>query len=372
MYSAFVAFTATIFSAAPPAAQAFATGIAGTFCLSPDGKRLALGCWEIWDVPGRRRLFQGRIRGEHGMAFSPDNKFFAVAGNYSHFHVIDARTGKLHWDLTLEGHGDTVVKHLEFTPGGHLVSSSANGLLRVWDVQGKKPVAMFCFPSRLMYDQAGQDEFLRAWHALAGPKVLPGNVKTFIKFDKKIDWFGNFTLSPDGKAVAVPVGTAEVLLIELATGTILKTLKTGQEATNSVRFSPDGTTLAVGGGGDYFEKPWKGTIELWDVATGKRLRGWKAHRHSVLHMAFSPDGKVLASGGTVDGVRVWNTATGGQLYRLHERPRGDAEDSRSLGVAFLPDGKALLTLEQTDREYDAVVTFWEPATGKRIPQLMGR
>ncbi|MBY0231097.1 MAG: hypothetical protein K2W96_17570 [Gemmataceae bacterium] len=325
----------------------------------------------VWDVPGRKRLFDVKKHVPEDMCFSPDGKFLAVVGNYAAFHVYDDK-GKEYWNLTLGGHGDTIVSHVEFTPDSRLmVASSKNGMLRVWDVKKKKPVALFCFPSPLEHDQAVQDGYLRAARALAGKGKNPDGVEAFVVFKTAIEYFGNFTLSPDGKTVAVPLQNSDVLLIELASGKILKTLTTKQKHAFSVRYSADGKMLAIGGGGEFDDDGWLGTIELWDVAKGKRVRSWKAHRHTVLHMAFSPDGKILASGGTVDCVRVWDAATGKPMYRLHEKIEGTS-DARCLGVAFLPDGKALLTLPVVRLGDNSPVHFWEPATGKRLPQPLAR
>lgn len=376
MHPALVLALGAAFSVAPTAAavthkHAFSGGYCSAFCVSADGKRLAMDCWTVWDVPARKPLFSGRTRGAHGMAFSPDGKFLAVAGDYSEFFVYHAADGKLHWDLTLEGHGDTILQHVEFTADSRLmVSSSCNGMLRVWDVRVKKPVALFCFPVEGMHEQAGQDEYLRAWRTLAGKKSPPGGVETFVAHKTRLERLDQFAISPDGKTLALPTGHADVLLIELSTGKVVKRLETTQNCTFSVRFSPDGKRLAVGGGASD-DEPWLGTLELWDVVGGKRIRGWKGHHHTVLKMAFSPDGNILATGGVTDGVRVWEVSTGKQLYRLHER-NNRSKDSRILGVAFLPDGKALLTLPWGRLDDEAGVHFWVPATGKRIPQPLGK
>ncbi|MBY0230183.1 MAG: hypothetical protein K2W96_12950 [Gemmataceae bacterium] len=51
----------------------------------------------------------------------------------------------------------------------------------------------------------------------------------------------------------------------------------------------------------------------------------------------------------------------------------DGGGLRIQNLAFLPDGKALLTLpESTGLKESYPVCFWEPATGKRIPQPLAR
>jgi WD40 repeat protein/serine/threonine protein kinase len=68
-------------------------------------------------------------------------------------------------------------------------------------------------------------------------------------------------------------------------------------------FSPDGTTLAVGG-----DDGNRGAVKLWDVATCK-LRAELVDNEDTVHGAeFSPDGVFLAVGSAEGLVRVWRLA----------------------------------------------------------------
>ncbi|NDJ75075.1 MAG: WD40 repeat domain-containing protein [Chloroflexi bacterium] len=97
---------------------------------------------------------------------------------------------------------------------------------------------------------------------------------------------------------------------------------------NALVWSPDGTVLAVAG-----------TPEIWlyDVqdleAAPQRLRG---HGSAVRSLAFNPDGTLLASASWDATVRLWDTATGGELLVLEppviepvapEQPAGEEADA---------------------------------------------
>jgi WD40 repeat protein len=59
-----------------------------------------------------------------------------------------------------------------------------------------------------------------------------------------------------------------------------------RQVINTIAFSPDGQTLAIGIAQD---------VHLWDVNTGKHLSILKGHSGLIRRIAFSPDGKTLAS-----------------------------------------------------------------------------
>src|SRR5262249_28762639 len=85
-----------------------------------------------------------------------------------------------------------------------------------------------------------------------------------------------------------------------ATGTELgKEFKRGQAA---AAFSPDGTILALGQGGEV--EGGNGKIFLVDPSSGKKLHELSGHQYGVTGFAFHPDGKHVASGGRDTVVRL--------------------------------------------------------------------
>jgi hypothetical protein len=115
-----------------------------------------------------------------------------------------------------------------------------------------------------------------------------------------------------------------------------------------VAFSPDGRLLASGSADQ--------TVKLWDSASGKELFSLQGHTKGVTSVAFSPDGTRLASASDDKTVRVWDSATGWELFPL----KGHA--SAVAGVAFSPDGRRLASGGWTAK-------IWDSATGKELLSL---
>ncbi len=122
----------------------------------------------------------------------------------------------------------------------------------------------------------------------------------------------------------------------------------------SVAYSPDGKTLASGGGGKV------GEIKLWDLASGQaRPISFIGHTAEVSFVVFSPDGKTLASGSNDRTIRLWEAATG--------KAKRSFPADLVTSLAFSPDGQTLAS-----GCYDWTVQLWDVATGREKSRLQAR
>ena len=159
--------------------------------------------------------------------------------------------------------------------------------------------------------------------------------------------------SPDGKTLAVG-GYQEVRLIEPGTGKVLAALTGHADYVRSVAFSPDGTLLAAGGGLPQRE----GEIKIWNLETRQAIKTMRGHKDCIYSVAWSPDGKLIASGSYDRMIKLWNASSGLDLRNLQDHI--DAV----FAVAFSPDGRRLASGSQ-----DRTVKIWDVSTGQRLYTL---
>ncbi len=116
----------------------------------------------------------------------------------------------------------------------------------------------------------------------------------------------------------------------------------GQDAVFSVAWAPDGTRIATASGL---------TVQIWDAITGKTLRLYRGHSHYVMQAAWSSDGARIASFSPLDGVHIWETATGKTLTTFSTGNQNEL----SQGLAWSPDGTRLICIGDgyTLQLYDA-------------------
>ena len=98
---------------------------------------------------------------------------------------------------------------------------------------------------------------------------------------------------------------------------------------SGVTFSPDGRQIAAAG--------WDGGVKLWDSATGHEIFTLRGHTREVHGVAFSPSGRQLASASRDGTVKLWDARSGNEILTLK------GHSGAIWGVAFSPDGRRIGT-----------------------------
>ena len=146
--------------------------------------------------------------------------------------------------------------------------------------------------------------------------------------------------SPDGQTLATGGGDG-VRLWDTASGQVKASLPAGSVPT--LAFAPDGQTLATGSD--------DGTVRLWDAASGRL----QATLPGVTYFAFSPDGKTLTTESlNTPTVQLWDVVSG-QLQ---------ASLTNALAPLFSPDGKTLVTKGVDANGSPIGVQLWDVASGQ--------
>lgn len=164
---------------------------------------------------------------------------------------------------------------------------------------------------------------------------------------------GSVKFSPDGQLLAVG-GYQEVRLIDARTGKAVAALPGHADLVRSLAFDPSGKVLAAAGGRPLVA----GEVKLWDVQTHALLRTLQGHTDCIYSVAFSPDGKLLATSSYDKLVKLWEVGSGKELKSLKDHI--DAV----FAVAFSPDGNWLATGSQ-----DRTVKIWDASSGERLYTL---
>lgn len=132
-----------------------------------------------------------------------------------------------------------------------------------------------------------------------------------------------------------------------------------------VKYSPDGTQIAVAGGGRGWDS--SGFVHIYDARTLTK-RYEQEHRFKITCLDWSPDSCYLACGGNEGVVTIWNPATDAVLSYAdhspeiaHLPPISRPQRREVYAVAWLPDARQVTSVGQ-----DGCVRIWQAESGKTI------
>lgn len=117
--------------------------------------------------------------------------------------------------------------------------------------------------------------------------------------------------SPDGSTIAVS-GNREVLLHKADGSAILQRFAGKAERILSLAFSKDGNLLIAGGG----TPAQFGEVQIWDTRASKLLHSTTLTTDTVFGASLAPDSSRIAVGCADNTVHVIETATGKELYKI--------------------------------------------------------
>jgi WD40 repeat protein len=235
----------------------------------------------------------------HGLDFSPDGSLLASAGLNGKIllHDLAGGTGKL---LSRQERPFQVA----FSPDGAALAVADDFGVLHWPLSGE---------SGRHLTQQGDSAAFQVRYSPDGRWLAanPGGLCLWAApalesdfFSRPADWTQSLAFSPEGRTLAIGCHNRGhrlshfITVVEIPSRQELHSFKGLNSYVSSLNFSPDGRTLAAACGS---------VVRVWSMPEGRELLAASHGRHYIHAVAFTPDGKFLATGHGDGLVRFWQT-----------------------------------------------------------------
>ena len=287
-------------------------------------------------------ISDGVSRARAVIAYNPNGRFLAVAGQDNSIRLYDARPGdRLTAELAqkLTGHTSAILA-IGFNGTNTLVSVSDDQTAKSWDIVSGKLIhsAELNFGKHLIAAIAPGSETLlaggasrevRLWNYQTGEKL-----KSFEVNDSNV---AALAFTPDGKLLVIGTTKGVVRVMDVATWKVTRTIDldspiyslaasmsrvaVGYGDGTIALLNLEGEQISVpevkkqtgkinalafdGKGGRFASASADGTVKVWNTETLKLFSSLEGQSNEVLSIVFNPTGKRVASGGADGRIQCW-------------------------------------------------------------------
>jgi len=272
----------------------------------------------------------------------------------------------------LNGHEGSVLNVAFSADGQYGVSGALDGSIAIWDLRSGKSIRRITTNEGLYpLDVAFHPQDNRVAAALNDGSVRLYDFETGAELAVwQSGALENYSLafSPDGSSLIVGGADHIVRRWDVAIGELVQTYEGHTGVILRVAYTHDGTRFVSATGdetmADTGADAQDRSLRVWDVETGDTLHVIEPRSGFVRALAISPDDRLIAAG-------VWDSADSGtaRLYDLEtgeEIRRFFAHSTSQTDFAFSPDGRLLATTA-----WDRTLKLWDLQRGVELLSFTG-